>query len=177
MKAPTPTALGMAMLVCSCGFLPERLEAFDVTLVPETQCTTMAAVNICVDPQVLAEQQTRARWIVEHADNASFLLTTHEGDTLAGVLFADDGITLNEAPCVGSSSGGGLCYFARVREESRDERNNDCNTFDERTIIIRRGERESIEALASDVTGTDANCAASTVVQSRLHVLGALAMD
>jgi hypothetical protein len=173
-KAITFGVVGVVGMLCACGFAPERIEAFDVVLVPQEDCTVIAAVGACVDPALLAQRQTRARWIVEHAQDGTFLLTTHEGATIPGVFFNDDDDVFNEAPCVGD---GGLCYFARSRLESTDERNNGCTTFSEFTIIMRRSDREAVEARVLDVRGTDQDCNAPTVLQTSTRVNGTLAVE
>lgn len=160
--------------VTACGFVPERLEAFNVVLVPQDDCVTGAVGAVCIDPALLSQRETRARWILEHAEGDSFLVTTHEGATLGGVLFADDGTVLDEGPCLG---GGGLCYFARTRAESTDERNNGCTTFSDFTIIMRRSQQESIEAIVVETSGTDEDCGAPTVLQATHRVSGTLAND
>lgn len=156
----------------ACGIETAPLEGFDVVITPSEDCTlTGATSRDCVDAEVLAQQRTLGRWIFEHTPDSTFTLTTEEGTTLPGIVFYEDPNILDEPPC---GDGGGLCYFARRRFESTDTRDNDCTSFGEIVVILRRGDDGTFAGIRSDTQGTDAQCGTSTVVQRRDAVTGAL---
>lgn len=160
-----PTAIG-------CGVAVKPLEAFDVVISPSEDCTlTGATTRDCIDAAVLAQRRTKGRWIFEHTNDDAFTVTTEEGTTLPGITFFDDGVVLNEPPCVGA---GGLCYFGRRRFESTDDRDNGCTSFGESVVILLRAEDGNFSGLFADTQGTDQDCGTSTVVQRRFNVAGTL---
>lgn len=167
--APVLFAL-TASLGAGCGVAYEPLEGFDVTITPAEDCTlTGATSRNCIDPIILSQQKTRGRWIFEHSVDDAFTVTLEDGVTIAGILFNDDGVVLNEAPCTGT---GGLCYFGRRRFESTDDRNNGCTSFGELVLILLRTEDGSFSGIVANTEGTDQDCGTSTVVQTRDDVIG-----
>jgi hypothetical protein len=165
-----PLALLVLPASVGCGVAVQPLEGFDVTLTPTTDCTlTGATSQNCIDPIILAQQKTRGRWIFEHSVDDAFTVTLEDGVTVAGILFEDDGIVLDEAPCEGL---GGLCYFGRRRFESTDDRNNGCTAFGELVLILLRGEDGTFRGITASTEGTDQDCGTSTVVQTRADVVG-----
>jgi hypothetical protein len=169
------TAPLLALLGVGCGVAVEPLEGFDVVVSPTEDCTlTGATTRDCVDAALLAQRRTKGRWIFEHSKDEAFALTTEEGATLAGITFLDDGVVLNEPPCIGA---GGLCYFARRRFESTDEGNNGCTVFGETVVILLRLEDGTFSGILSDTQGTDQDCGTSTVVQRRHSVTGVLVQE
>lgn len=157
----------------SCGPAVAPLEGYDVTITPAEDCTlTGATSRDCIDANVLAQQKTRGRWIFENSVDDAFTVTTHDGVTVAGIVFIDDGVVLNEPPCVGASNGG-LCYFGRRRFESTDDRNNGCTSFGELVLILLRDPTEgNFTGIVADTQGTDQDCGTSTVTQRRDNVVG-----
>lgn len=166
-----PCALLLA-LAAACGVSVEPLEGFDVVISPSEDCTlTGATTRDCVDESLLAQRRTKGRWIFEHTNDDAFTVTTEEGTTLPGITFFDDGIVLNEPPCVGA---GGLCYFGRRRFESTDDRDNGCTSFGESVVILLRPADGTFTGLFADTQGTDQDCGTPTVVQRRANVSGTL---
>lgn len=158
------------VLASACSNGVEPLEGFDVTITRAEDCTlTGATSRNCIDPVALSQQKTRGRWIIEHSVDDAFTVTLEDGVTVAGILFQDDGIVLNEEPCVGT---GGLCYFGRRRFESTDDRNNGCTAFGELVLILLRGEDANFNGIIANTEGTDQDCGTSTVVQTRDTVVG-----
>lgn len=151
----------LAALGCRPALAP--LQGYAVVRQPIVDCTlTGATSRDCVEDSVLAQQRVRGRWIFEHAPQDSFTLTTEEGVTLPGIFFDDDGVVLNEPPCVGE---GGLCYFARRQFESVDERQGGCTRFGELVAILRRDPEGNLAGILGDQNGTDERCGTSTIVQ------------
>ncbi len=173
-------ALSLAVLGCAaagCGINVQPIEAYDVVLQPTQDCTlTGSTSRDCTDDADLAAQQTKGRWVFEAGPAESFTLTTEEGFTLPGIYFPDDATVLNEAPCIGTD-GSSLCYFARRKFESSDDRNNGCTTFGELVAILLRTDAETFSGVVSDTAGTDQNCGTSTVVQRINAVSGKLSAE
>lgn len=166
---------GLALLTfvaaSACRPVLAPLQGYDVVRQPIVDCTlTGATSRDCVEDSVLAQQRVRGHWVFEHAPQESFTLTTEEGVTLPGIWFDDDGIVLNEPPCVGE---GGLCYFARRKFESVDERQGGCTRFGELVAILRRDPEGGIAGIIGDQNGTDERCGTSTIVQRIDDVTGA----
>lgn len=159
-------------LVTACGVAIRPLEGFDVVITPTEDCTlTGATTRDCVDAAELAQRRSKARWIFEHSSDDSFTVTMEQGTTLPGITFVDDAFVLNEPPCIGE---GGLCYFARSRFESTDERDNGCTSFGEIVVILLREQSGAFAGSSTDTQGTDQDCGTSTVVQRRFTVTGTL---
>ena len=155
-----------------CGISVQPLEAFDVTLNPTQDCTlTGSTSRDCTDAAQLALQQTTGRWIFEQEPAQSFTLTTEEGITLPGIIFNDDGLVLNQDPCLGAGAGA-ICYFARRKFESVDARNNNCTRFAELVAIVRRVDDGNFAGVLSDTQGADQSCGTSTVIQRIDNVAG-----
>jgi hypothetical protein len=149
-------------LASACGIPVQPLEAFDVVIRPNTNCTlTGSTSQDCTDPEDLEQQTITGRWVVEHGPAGAFTLTTEEGQSLPGIYFNDDGFVLSQAPCVGQ---GGLCYFARDKHESIDDRNNGCREFAESVVILRRTDEVTMSGIFNDTQGADEACGTSTVV-------------
>ena len=153
----------IATMIGGCGDA-SALVGIDVTLVPTSECTlTGTASRDCEDEAVLAAQSIKGRWILEHGeDDNSVTLTTHEGATLPGLLFNNDGKVLSADGCAGE---GGQCAFTRRRFSSTDENNLDCTRFGE---LIAMGHFDNDDAkhfvgVLSDVNGNDEACGTPTV--------------
>lgn len=146
------------------------LQGYDVVRQPVIDCTlTGSTSRDCVADSELAQRRTRAHWVVEHAPQETFSLTTEEGVTLPGIWFDDDGQVLNEPPCTGE---GGICYFARRKFESIDARQGDCTRFGELVAILRRDQDGKVAGIIGDQNGTDERCGTSTIVQRIDDVTG-----
>ena len=111
------------------------IDALDVTLKKTSECTlTGQATRNCTDPAELALTTLRARWIIQTAsDEDSVTVTSHDGSTLAGLAFTNDGTILSTPGCEGE---GGQCLFARRRLSTSDV-NTGCVTFDEIFVVGR----------------------------------------
>lgn len=158
----------LAASACRPALAP--LEGYDVVRQPIVDCTlTGATSRDCVEDDELAQQRVRGRWVFEHAPQESFSLTTEEGITIPGIWFDDDTLVLNEPPCVGE---GGLCYFARRKFESIDERQEGCTRFGELVAILRRAPEGGIAGIIGNQNGTDERCGTSTIVQRIDEVVG-----
>lgn len=170
----------LAAALTACGVAVEPLEAFDVVLVPAVDCTRNASSNQCVDPEVLAEQRVRGRWVLEHAPGQTFSLTDHQGTTLTGVTFNDDGQLANldqilaGQPCHGE---GGLCYFARRRFESTDNDDGGCTRFGQVVTVLRRLPDGTFSGRLGELQGTDEQCGTSTIVERVHDVTGTLSTE
>lgn len=172
---PITCVLLSAAIGVGCGVAVAPLEGFDVVLSPTEDCTlTGDMTRDCVDAALLAQRRTRGRWIFEHSQDDAFAVTTEDGATLAGITFLDDGLVFNDPPCVGA---GGLCYFARRRFESTDDRDNGCTAFGETVVILLRLEEGTFSGVLVDTQGTDQDCGTSTVVQRRCDVAGVLVKE
>lgn len=173
-------AVGLAAALGGCGVSVEPLEAFDVVIVPAVDCTRNASSQQCVEPDVLAEQRLKARWVLEHAADSTFSLTDHQGTTMTGVTFGDDGQVPNldqivdGQPCQGE---GGLCYFARRRFESTDDGDNGCTHFGQVVALLRRLPDGTFTGRVSDLQGTDEDCGTSTIVERVQDVTGTLSAE
>ncbi len=120
----------MAAAVTSCGSgIDVGVDALDVQLVKTSECSlTGQATRNCIDVAVLAQTTLTARWIVQSSDDRSSIsITREDGDTMAGLAFQNDGVTLNTAGCSGE---GGRCLFVRRRSNSSDV-NTGCVRFEE----------------------------------------------
>lgn len=174
MRRPNPllaTSAGLTLLVlagCRPSLAP--LQGYDVVRQPIIDCTlTGATSRDCVEEGELAQRRARGRWLIEHTPQDTFSLTTEEGITLPGIWFDDDGQVLSEPPCVGE---GGICYFARRKFESVDERQGGCTRFGELVAILRRETEGTIAGIIGDQNGTDERCGTSTIVQRIDDVTG-----
>ena len=161
----------------ACGG-PPPLQGLDVTLVPTSECTlTGAASRDCEDTAVLAAQKTVGRWILERdEDGQNISITTHEGRTLTGLLFNNDGSVLSADGCAGE---GGKCAFTRRRFTSTDANNLGCTRFGE---LIAMGHFDPDDdahfvGVFSDVNGNDDACGTPTVNEVVFAVDGVVVDD
>ena len=165
------TSVVLAPLVTgACRPALAPLQGYDVVRQPIIDCTlTGATSRDCVEDAELAQRRTRAHWVIEHQPQESFTLTTEDGVTLPGIWFFDDGVVLNEPPCSGE---GGVCYFARRKFESVDDRQEGCTRFGELVAILRRDSEGTVTGIIGDQNGTDERCGTSTIVQRIDDVTG-----
>jgi hypothetical protein len=150
-----------------------ELEAWDVTITQTSRCTvTGQFARNCDDPAVLGQTTLSARWFVEHADDGlSVTVTTHEGRTIPGVTFDNDGEVIATEGCNGE---GGDCIFTRRRFESTDQNAGNCTTFGE-LIFVAHTPPDDADALVgrfSDVAGNTEECGTPTVNEVAFSVVG-----
>lgn len=174
MRASHPLLVTSALLALlaagACRPWLAPLQGYDVVRQPIIDCTlTGATSRDCVEDAELARRRTRAHWVIEHGPQESFTLTTEEGVTLPGIWFDDDGVVLGEPPCTGE---GGICYFARRKFESVDDRQGGCTRFGELVAIMRRDLEGTVTGIIGDQNGTDERCGTSTIVQRIDDVTG-----
>lgn len=165
----------IGLSACGSG---DRIQGLDVTLVPTSECTlTGAASRDCEDEALLAAQSIKGRWILERGDDGtSVSITTHEGRTLAGLLFNNDATVINAAGCAGE---GGTCAFTRRRFTSTDENNLDCTRFGELIAMghFDEDDADHFEGVFSDVNGNDEACGTPTVNEVVFSVDGFVVDD
>lgn len=149
------------------------LDAFDVTITQVSQCTvTGQFARNCDDPAVLGQTTLQARWFLERADDGvSVAVTTHEGRTIPGVTFDNDGAVIAVDGCNGE---GGRCVFVRRRFESADANNNNCATFGELIFVghFPSDEPDHLVGRFSDVAGNTEECGTPTVNEVAFSVDG-----
>ncbi len=149
------------------------LTAFDVELVQTSRCTlTGQAARNCDDPAVLAQTSLFARWYVEIGDDTQGVtLTTHEGRSMTGVAFQNDGSIIDTEGCQGE---GGRCVFTRRRYETLDANNNNCQTFGELIFVGRHppDEPDTLVGRFSDLNGNSEECGTPTVNEVAFSVSG-----
>lgn len=172
LASSAPFAVLLVVLAAgACRPVLAPLQGYDVVRQPILDCTlTGSTSRDCIDDAELAQRRTRAHWVVEHAPQESFSLTLEDGVTLPGIWFDDDGLVLSDPPCTGE---GGLCYFARRKFESVDERQGGCTRFGELVAILRRDHEGTVSGIIGDQNGTDERCGTSTIVQRIDEVSGA----
>lgn len=168
-------ALAMAMTPACGSGTDVGIDALDVTLVKTSACTlTGQATRNCTDPVELAATTVKARWIIQTSkDKSSTTVTSHDGTTLAGLAFDNDGVTLSTPGCEGE---GGSCIFVRRRTSSSDV-NTGCVTFDEIFLAGRflpDDERRFIGNLNA-VSGANEACGTAITTQTITSVDGVLA--
>jgi hypothetical protein len=149
------------------------LAAYDVTITQTSRCTvTGAAARNCDDPAVLGQTTLRARWYQETADDGqSITITTHEGRTLTGLTFDNDGIVITAEGCAGE---GGRCLFVRRRFQTIDANNNNCSTFGELIFVghIPEDDADALVGRFSDVAGNTEECGTPTINEVAFSVVG-----
>ena len=170
-------AISLVVVVVAAGFGcadASRLVGLDVTLVPTLECTlTGTNSRDCEDPAVIGARSVTGRWILEKGDDSLVSITTHEGSTLTGVEFENDGRVIATDGCAGE---GGTCAFTRRRFSSTDANNQNCTRFGE---IIAVGHFDVDDAnhfvgVFSDVNGNDEACGTPSISQSFFSVDGAV---
>ncbi len=153
----------LCVVAAGCG--PRNaLDGFDVVVQKTSECTVTGDFSRqCEDVAVLAQTSLEARWYVEIADDdASVTVTTHEGRTLPGLRFANDGSVISVDGCAGE---GGNCVFVRRRFSTTDNNNNGCGTFGELIFVGHApdDDPERLTGFFSDVSGNTAECGTQTV--------------
>lgn len=148
------------------------VNGYDVTIQQTTQCTvTGAAARNCEDPAVLGQSSLKARWFLETADDGSSVtVTTHEGRTIPGLLFDNDGSVIATEGC---NSEGGRCVFVRRRFQANDE-NTGCATFGELIFVghFPPDEPDHLVGRFSDVAGNSEECGTPTINEVAFAVDG-----
>ncbi len=166
---------GCLSLVSACAEPGVSLEGWDVTITQSTRCTLTGQFSRnCDDPAVLAQTRVSARWFIERIpDGLSTTLTTHEGRTIPGVTFDNDGTILNAPGCIGD---GGRCVFVRRRFETVDANNNNCTTFGELMFVgtFPADDARRLTGRYSDVAGNTEECGTPTVNEVAFDVEGTL---
>ena len=166
--------VGLSVASVGCGGGDgNALVAYDVTITPSARCTlTGQAARNCEDPAVLGQTSLRARWYLETADDQqSVTVTTHEGRTLAGLAFRNDGEVLATEGCAGE---GGQCVFVRRRFQTIDPNNNNCSTFGELIFVghVPPDDADALIGRFSDVAGNSEECGTPTVNEVAFTVSG-----
>jgi hypothetical protein len=166
--------LGTFLLAVGCG--PDAavdLEGWDVTITPVSRCTLTGQFSRnCDDPAVLAQTTVSARWFIERStDGVSATVTTHEGRTIPGVVFDNDGSVINVEGC---AADGGRCVFVRRRFETVDGNNNNCTTFGELIFVgtFPADDDRQLRGRFSDVAGNSEACGTPTVNEVAFLVEG-----
>jgi hypothetical protein len=173
LNRPTPAfAILTAVVVpLGCGGGVD-VNGYDVIIQQTTQCTvTGAAARNCEDPAVLGQTTLQARWFLETAgDGSSVTVTTHEGRTIPGLTFTNDGAVINTDGCAGE---GGRCVFVRRRFEANDP-NTGCATFGELIFVghFPPDEPEHLVGRFSDVAGNSEQCGTPTINEVAFSIDG-----
>lgn len=184
MRVVVVVVVVVALVAAACGGVAP-LQGLDVTLTPTSECTlTGQTTRDCEDVTVLAQQSIEGRWILERGDDPTSLsLTTHEGRTLAGLLFENDTTVLNAEGCAGE---GGTCAFTRRRFDSTDTNNAGCRRFGE---LIAMGhfdpdDDQRFIGVFTDINGLDVTaavdpegCGTPTVNELVFAVAGVVVAD
>lgn len=163
----------LAALLSACGDGGVDLDAWDVTITQTSRCTvTGQFARNCDDPAVLGQTTLQARWYLEQADdNLSVTVTTHEGRSIPGVTFDNDGGVITTDGCNGE---GGRCVFTRRRFESTDANAGNCTVFGE-LIFVGHSPADDVDAIVgrfSDVAGNTEECGTPTVNEAAFSVVG-----
>lgn len=153
----------VALFAAACGG-PPPVEGWQVKLVPTSECTlTGTAARDCEDETLLAQQSVTGRWIFERSnDGTDLTITTHEGRTLAGLLFNNDATVIAAEGCNGE---GGTCAFTRRRFSSTDPNNLNCTRFGELIALghFDPDDDNHFVGVFSDTNGNDENCGTPTI--------------
>lgn len=171
---PRTALLGILLLATSCG--PDGavdLDGWDVAITQVSRCTlTGQFARNCDDPAVLGQTTLSARWFIERSDDGvSATVTTHEGRTIPGVIFDNDGSVVNIEGC---AADGGRCIFVRRRFETVDVNNNNCSTFGELIFVgtFPADDDRRLRGRFSDVAGNTEACGTPTVNEVAFLVEG-----
>jgi hypothetical protein len=168
-------ALPWAAAACEQG---ASVIGYDVVLTPTSQCTlTGQATRTCADPAVLANTTITGRLLVDFAsDGQGATITTHEGLTLPGLVFPNNGTIITTDGCDGN---GGTCLFFRRRFDSRDANNNNCRRFGELIAVatLDADDDNRIAGITSDLNGNDANCGTPTINETVFSFAGEAVLD
>jgi hypothetical protein len=168
-------SLSLLVIAGACAEPGVSLEGWDVTITQSTRCTLTGQLSRnCEDPAVLAQTSLSARWFIERIpDGLSTTLTTHEGRTIPGVTFDNDGSILNAPGCDGD---GGRCVFVRRRFETVDANNNNCTTFGELMFVgtFPPDDDRRLTGRYSDLAGNSEECGTPTVNEVAFTVEGTL---
>ncbi len=166
--------LGTLLCLVGCDTAGVDLEGWDVTITQVSRCTVTGQFSRnCDDPAVLGQTSLAARWYIERADDGvSVTVTTHEGRTIPGVIFDNDGSVLNAEGC---AADGGRCVFVRRRFETVDANNNNCSTFGELIFVgtFPSDDPRSLRGRFSDVAGNTEECGTPTINEVAFSVVGA----
>ena len=155
----------------ACGG-PSLLEGWDVTLTPVLDCTQTNLSVDCVDDAELAAITVQGRFLVSLSEQGlGIALTTHEGLTLPGWRFENDGRTADVEGCDGS---GGECTFARRRTASVDENAGGCARAADHVFAGTTTDEVAgvLEGLYSQITTASEECGTSSIVQAAFVVTG-----
>jgi hypothetical protein len=165
--------LGTALFIVGCDAGGVDLEGWDVTITQVSRCTLTGEFSRnCDDPAVLGQTRLSARWFIERADDSvSATVTTHEGRTIPGVTFDNDGTILNVEGC---AADGGRCLFVRRRFETVDANANNCTTFGELMFIgtFPSDDPARLRGRFSDVAGNTEACGTPTINEVAFAVEG-----
>lgn len=165
--------LGTVLCFVGCDAGGVDLEGWDVTITQVSRCTVTGQFSRnCDDPAVLGQTSLSARWFIEHADDGvSATVTTHEGRTIPGVTFDNDGSVLNVEGC---AADGGRCVFVRRRFETVDANNNNCTTFGELIFVgtFPSDDPGTLRGRFSDVAGNTEECGTPTINEVAFSVEG-----
>lgn len=167
----------VAAVSAGCGDA-DRVIGLDVTLVPTSECTlTGQASRDCEDPAVLAQRSVQGRWYIERSTvDDTVVITTHDGQVLAGLSFANDATVVDANGCAGE---GGTCAFTRRRFTSTDANNFDCTRFGERVAMGHFGPDDNTRftGVFSTINGNDEACGTPTVNEVVFAISGAVVDD
>jgi hypothetical protein len=163
----------VALALGACA--PETtLTAYDMFVTPFSSCTFRAtAPPTCADEATLRATLGRVRWVVDDRDDQSFLVTTDDGSSIAGMRLPNDGASLSAPGCGGE---GGTCLFAR-RMTTTIEPESQCQVFAIRAIFVhttddgRTLRGEAFEQAGTGNTQTQP-CATSTATEVRAELIG-----
>lgn len=155
-----------------------RVQGLDVTLVPTSECTlTGQASRDCEDVAVLAQRSTKGRWYFERSTvDDAVVITTHDGQVLAGLTFQNDATVVDAEGCAGE---GGVCAFTRRRFTSTDANNLNCTRFGERVAMGHFGPDDNTRftGVFSTINGNDEACGTPTVNEVVFAISGAVVDD
>ncbi len=158
----------LALTSTGCGE-KDTLKAFDVEMIVQSDCRQVGQGAVqCEDEGDLAIIQTLGRWIVDERDGGSFLLNTHDGRVLPGILFENDGQVATTNSCLGD---GGKCYFARTEEASYDVENA-CEQIEQHIIDAVLDSDGNLNGLMINVTFTAEGCVNSLITERRIEFSG-----
>jgi hypothetical protein len=162
----------------ACGGPEDTLTAYDVSMVTLTDCSQVGQGGInCEDAEQLSQVTRTGRWILDHRGVDTFVLTTEDGKSVAGVYFANNCVpgdpnTVCTPACQGE---GGSCHFARTRFTTVDPATG-CAQETQR-IVDSRVVDDQLVGLFIDLTVTEETCEVSLITQVEIQVTGTLSEE